>query len=141
MLFILGDGVDTADGVPEDDEDSDDGSSDSEDDEDFDPIPMEEVMDGAAMLDIELPAHQRCGAHITNLLATKDTKKALDSNSTYKKHYDSTETKLKKYVKRQSKSDLVADEIKKKLGKHLIKPGGVRWNSEFDSKTQVSWGY
>ena len=86
---------------------------------------------------VTLPPHHRCAAHIINLLATKDARKAFDQDASYRKKFESTEEKLKTWWRRQGRSDLVAATIKEGLGVKLEVPTDVRWNSEFDGKSQV----
>ncbi|KAK3918518.1 Myosin-binding protein C, cardiac-type [Frankliniella fusca] len=88
-------------------------------------------------LDLVLPPHQRCAAHILNLLGSADAKAALDRNAAYKKIHDQTDEKLRTCWRRQNQSTLVAEAIQAGLGVKLQIPGETRWNSEYDAKAQI----
>lgn len=125
------------------DEDADDEGSGVEAEEDDDSIPVEidQLIDGDLEnledIDIELPSHQRCAAHILNLLGSKDAKEALEKNSASKKIHEQIHEKLRTIWRRQNKSGLVAEAIQEGLGVKLKIPGETRWNSEYDAKAQV----
>jgi len=84
----------------------------------------------------KLPPHQRCAAHILNLIASKDSMAALD-NDLYKRKHDAVQSKLKKWYRRQNQSEMVATTIQEGLGVKLEVPVETRWNSEFDTRRQV----
>ncbi|KAE8737098.1 hypothetical protein FOCC_FOCC017444 [Frankliniella occidentalis] len=108
-----------------------------DDDDGCDPVSLDNALSLADLEDVVLPPHQRCGAHIINLIATKDVEAALDINVAYKRVHVSTTAKLKEWWRRQGRSDLVAEIIKSGLGVKLEVPGETRWNSEFDAKKQI----
>ncbi|XP_039304998.1 uncharacterized protein LOC113005993 isoform X1 [Solenopsis invicta] len=112
----------------------------SEDDEDF-----EEVFHGLSDLlnvdDVEnvdaenlltLPLHHRCVSHTLNLVAVKDSEKALDSDAVYKKKHRVTFAKLVKLWNKQNQSTQTADKINEICGVYLKTPVITRWNSTFD---------
>lgn len=68
---------------------------------------------------IALPSRYRCVCHTLNLIAVKDTKKASDNNSLYKKEYRTLCAKLSKLWSKQSQSTQVADRIKEICGVYL----------------------
>ncbi|XP_039314790.1 uncharacterized protein LOC113005842 [Solenopsis invicta] len=117
----------------------------SEDDEDF-----EEVFHGLSDLlnvdDVEnvdaenlltLPPHHRCVSHTLNLVAVKDSEKALDSDAVYKKKHRVTFAKLVKLWNKQNQSTQTADKINEICGVYLKTPVITRWNSTFDCLTQL----
>jgi len=116
---------------------SEDDADDEESDGDRVPISMTEAL-GSAELDINLPPHQRCAAHIVNLLGTQDVKVALETNANFRKMHEATTVKIKEWWRRQNRSDLVASAIQDGLGVKLQVPGDTRWNSEYDARNQVS---
>ncbi|KAK3917555.1 Zinc finger BED domain-containing protein DAYSLEEPER [Frankliniella fusca] len=90
-------------------EEEHDGHGDSSDeDEDTDdggvaPVSMENALILADLEGITLPQHQRCGAHIINLIATVDTAEAFKINAAFKKVSESTTKKLKYWWRRQGR--------------------------------------
>ncbi|XP_018369951.1 PREDICTED: uncharacterized protein LOC108765643 [Trachymyrmex cornetzi] len=69
-----------------------------------------------------LPPHHRCASHTLNLIAVKDSDKALDNNAIYKKKYKIIFAKLIKLWNKQNQSTRVADKIKKICGVYLKTP-------------------
>lgn len=70
---------------------------------------------------VTLPPHHRCVSHTLNLVAVKDSEKALDDAS-YKKQYRITFAKLSKLWNKQNQSTQVADKIKEMCGVYLKTP-------------------
>lgn len=68
-----------------------------------------------------LPPHHRCVSHTLNLVAVKDSEKAID-DVLYKKVYRSTFAKLTKLWSKQNQSTQVADKIKDICGVYLKTP-------------------
>ncbi|XP_011686460.1 PREDICTED: uncharacterized protein LOC105449160 isoform X2 [Wasmannia auropunctata] len=98
------------------------------------------ITDDVENLDVEnftLPPHNRCASHTLNLVAVKDSEKALDSDVVYKKIYRTTFAKLIKLWNKQNQSTQVADKIKDVCGVYLKTPVVTRWNSTFDSVLQL----
>ncbi|XP_067210351.1 zinc finger BED domain-containing protein 4-like isoform X2 [Linepithema humile] len=99
------------------------------------------IMDDVEDMDTEslliLPPHHRCVSHTLNLVAVKDSEKAIDSNVLYKKLYRLTFAKLTKLWNKQNQSTQVADKIKEICGVYLKTPVITRWNSTFDSILQL----
>ncbi|KAE8752748.1 hypothetical protein FOCC_FOCC000489 [Frankliniella occidentalis] len=108
-----------------------------EGDEEFAVLDLDNILDAAELDGAVLPPHTRCGAHILNGMATTDVKAVVDANAAFKKIFDSTEGKLRKYWRLQSKSTLVAESIQEGIGVKLVIPGETRWNSRFDAKKQI----
>ncbi|KAJ1525516.1 hypothetical protein ONE63_010324 [Megalurothrips usitatus] len=106
-------------------------------DQEQDPLDVDQALTAAKLKGVVLPPHQRCAAHITSLLATRDAKDALDVNANFRRLYDSTGEKLKSYVRLQGRSDLVAGAFKDNFGVKLKRAGDTRWNSEYDYKEQI----
>ncbi|EZA53798.1 hypothetical protein X777_06862, partial [Ooceraea biroi] len=84
-----------------------------------------------------LPPHHRCASHTLNLVAVKDSEKAIDNDVLYKKLYRLTFAKLTKLWNKQNQSTQVADKIKEICGVYLKTPVITRWNSTFDSILQI----
>lgn len=74
---------------------------------------------------IVLPPHHRCVSHTLNLIAIKDSEKALDSVA-YKKQYRMTFAKLSKLWNKQNQSTQVADKIKEMCSVYLKTPAITR---------------
>lgn len=70
---------------------------------------------------ITLPAHHRCVSHLLNLIAVKDSEKALE-DMLYKRKYRAVFAKLTKLWSKQNQSTQVADKIKKICGIYLKTP-------------------
>lgn len=70
---------------------------------------------------IILPPHHRCVSYTLNLVAVKDSEKALDDVS-YKKQYRMTFAKLTKLWNKQNQSTQVVDKIKEVCGVYLKTP-------------------
>lgn len=83
---------------------------------------MDDVEDMDAENSLILPPHHRCVSHTLNLVAVKDTEKALDSDILYKKLYRLTFAKLIKLWNKQNQSTQVADKIKDICGVYLKTP-------------------
>lgn len=102
------------------------------------PISFDDIaLQAVSMAGVTLPPHQRCAAHVLNLIATADTKPALDINAAFKRVHDSTEKKLHHWWNRQGRSTLVAEILQEGFGVKLEIPGDTRWNGEYDAKKQV----
>lgn len=83
---------------------------------------IDEIKDLDAEDFITLPPHQRCVSHTLNLIAAKDSEKALNSDASYKKKYRVTFAKLFKLWNKQNQSTQVADKIKEICGVYLKTP-------------------
>lgn len=71
---------------------------------------------------ITLLAHHRCVSHLLNLIAVKDSEKALDDNILYKRKYRAVFAKLTKLWNKQNQSTQVADKIKETCGIYFKNP-------------------
>ncbi|KAJ6645205.1 hypothetical protein Bhyg_00408 [Pseudolycoriella hygida] len=80
-----------------------------------------------------LPEHERCSAHNFNLVMSKDMD-AYSFSTNFASLRDSTLSKCKE----QNRSSKVADLIKSKIGRYLLTPVCVRWNSLHKSLKLVS---
>lgn len=78
--------------------------------------------------DFTLPPHHRCVSHTLNLIAVKDSEKALD-NAAYKKQYRVTFAKLSKLWTKQNQSTQVADKIKEMCSVYLKTPVITRFKT------------
>ncbi|GAB1859770.1 hypothetical protein CAJAP_00849 [Camponotus japonicus] len=85
-------------------------SDDSEDSDEFHDI-SELLITGdaenAGLEDLILPPHQRCASHTLNLIADKDSEKALHSDVQYKKIYRTTFAKLSYKISRINRPKLL----------------------------------
>jgi len=79
-----------------------------------------------------LPPHHRCANHTLNLVATKDSEKAL-SDPLYKKQLRSTFAKMRALWNKQERTSLIADTIHDELNIYIIVPNATRWNSTFQA--------
>jgi len=77
---------------------------------------------GSDTEDITLPPHHRCVSHTLNLIAAKDSERALENDPTYKKKYRIIFAKLSKLWNKQNQSTQVADKIKDICGVYLKTP-------------------
>ncbi|KAL6417726.1 hypothetical protein ACFW04_014340 [Cataglyphis niger] len=68
--------------------------------------------DSGSIYVITLPAHHKCVSHLLNLIAVKDSEKALENDILYKKQYRAVFAKLMKLWNKQNQSTQVADKIK-----------------------------
>lgn len=80
---------------------------------------------------IMLPAHIRCASHTLNLIATTDCKNAVQSNLTLRTRHTC------KILWAKAGRPKSAEIIKDILGHTLSYPGITRWNSYFDSVSQI----
>lgn len=71
---------------------------------------------------ITLPPHHRCASHTLNLIASKDSEKALANDALFKKKYRVIFAKLFKLWSKQNQSTQVADKIKDICGVYLKTP-------------------
>ena len=83
-----------------------------------------------------LPPHQKCSAHLLNLIATNDAgSNKLRDNA--KKICTQTFSKLSALWNKQNRSALAAEKILQTLGVLLVTPGQTRWNSTYDAVVRV----
>ena len=114
-------------------EDEDEEEDDVEYHSVFDALAQNEGHDDLADV---LPPHVRCAAHSLNLVASKDSKVALE-NPSYKRIQRSTMAKLQALWNKQRRSNKFADQVKDTFGIYLTIPCATRWNSEFDGVARV----
>ncbi|XP_029163656.1 uncharacterized protein LOC114935063, partial [Nylanderia fulva] len=120
------------------DEDEDETSTAIEFHDLSDLLIKDDIEDMDAEDSLILPSHHRCVSHSLNLVAVKDSEKALDNDVSYKKLYRLTFAKLTKLWSKQNKSTQISDKIKEILGVYLKTPVITRWNSTFDSVMQLA---
>lgn len=80
----------------------------------------------------KLPPHHRCASHTLNLVATKDSERAI-SDPLYKKQFRSTIAKMHALWNKQERTSLIADTIHDELKIYIIVPNATRWNSTFQA--------
>lgn len=76
---------------------------------------------------ITLPSHHRCVSHTLNLIAVKDTEKAMENDIQYKRIYRMTFAKLIKLWNKQNQSTQVAHKIKEMCDVYLKTPVITRY--------------
>lgn len=81
-----------------------------------------------------LPDHLRCATHTLNLVATKDSERAMDK-AAYKITYRASMAKATALWNTVSRSTKAADAAFELLGYHFTVPVITRWNSYYDSVT------
>lgn len=79
-----------------------------------------------------LPPHHRCASHTLNLVATRDSEKAL-SDVIYKKQMRSSFAKMQGLWNKQSRTSVVADTIHDALNVYINVPNTTRWNSTYNA--------
>lgn len=114
-------------------------SEDNDDPECFDPFDITDILHeiDTESTGILLPEHERCSAHNFNLVMSKD----MDSyafSSQFASIRDSTITKCKELFNKQNRSSNMADLVHSKIGRYLLTPVCVRWNSLHNSIKLVS---
>jgi hypothetical protein len=80
--------------------------------------------------DYELPRHQRCAAHMLNLVSTTDACKA-EADATYKKISRSAFGKCQALWNKYGRSNHAVDTVTDRLQLGLKRPNQTRWNSVF----------
>jgi hypothetical protein len=83
-----------------------------------------------------LPDHLRCATHTLNLVATKDSERAMD-NAAYKKTYRASMAKATALWNIVSRSTKAADAAFELLGYHFTVPVITRWHSYYDSVKKI----
>ncbi|CAH0562812.1 unnamed protein product [Brassicogethes aeneus] len=114
------------------------GVHDREEDVDEEDITFEQidVFDNPDDCRIILSTHVRCASHTLNLIATTDCKNAIQSNVLVRKRH--TEVFLKcNILWTKARRPKTAEIIKDALGHTLSYPGVTRWNSYYDSVSQI----
>jgi len=79
-----------------------------------------------------LPPHHRCASYTLNLVATRDSEKAL-SDVIYKKQMRSSFAKMQGLWNKQSRTSVVADTIHDALNVYINVPNTTRWNSTYNA--------
>jgi len=77
-----------------------------------------------------LPSHHRCASHTLNLIATKDSEKAL-SDTIYKKQVRITFARMQGLWNKQERTSQIADDIHDSLNIYIVVPNATRWNSTY----------
>ncbi len=83
-----------------------------------------------------LPKPQQCAVHTLNLVATKDSEKALE-NKPFKVISRRVFSKCQALWNKQSRSTLAADEIRAKCTQMFSVPIMIRWNSMYKAMESV----
>ncbi|CAH1106494.1 unnamed protein product [Psylliodes chrysocephalus] len=85
---------------------------------------------------IYLPNHFRCVTHTLNLIATTDIMNSINKNHTIRSKHTNITNKCTQLWNKSGRPKS-AKEIKKILGHYLSYPSATRWNSFYDSLTQI----
>ena len=80
-----------------------------------------------------LPPHQKCAAHILNLIASTDVDKFLSSSLASSSLYSSTFGKCMALWNRVSCLTVASDQLQDKLEGKLLVPSPTRWNTYYDA--------
>lgn len=84
----------------------------------------------------ELPKHLRCASHTLNLIATTDATKIINSDKILKKRHSIAMSKCQILWNKAGRPKS-AEIIQSVFGHHLSYPGATRWNSLYDSISQI----
>ncbi|KAL4150100.1 hypothetical protein QTP88_003938 [Uroleucon formosanum] len=110
--------------------------NDDEDDNDdeIDIIEIDEILANGLEQNPEysLPPHHHCASHTLNLVATRDSEKAL-SDVIYKKQMRSSFAKMQGLWNKQSRTSEVADTNYDVLNVYINVPNTTRWNSTYNA--------
>jgi len=87
-------------------------------------------------VEFTLPKHLRCASHTLNLLATTDFHNAINTNASLKSRHERVVQKCNKLWKKASKPKS-AEIIQEMLGHTLSYPCITRWNSFYNSMSQI----
>lgn len=84
-----------------------------------------------------LPKHLRCSSHTSNLVATTDAQKAINSSKKLKKTHSEALSRCNVLWKLMG-SPKQKEKVIKILGHTLRRPTVVRWNSCYDAVVQLT---
>lgn len=87
---------------------------------------------------IVLPKHIRCMAHTFNLICVTDFNNGLEGFAEFHSLFKAVLKKCSTLWNGQNQSNIKADIIKRELGKLLKTPGATRWNSLYDSISDLN---
>lgn len=87
-------------------------------------------------LSYDLPKHVGCASHSLNLIATTDVKNAIQKNTTLRTKHTNSIAKCTTLWKMAGRPK-TAEVIHEVLGHTLNYPGVTRWNSFYDSISQI----
>ena len=87
--------------------------------------------------DLELPPHQKCAAHLLNLVCASDCD-AAEKSLEYKKISRSTFAKCQALWNKTSRSPLASEAVANESPLQLIRPCATRWNSVYDAVKRLN---
>ena len=87
--------------------------------------------------DLELHPHQKCAAHLLNLVCTSDCD-AAEKSLEYKKISRSTFAKCQALWNKTSRSPLASEAVANESPLQLIRPCATRWNSVYDAVKRLN---
>jgi hypothetical protein len=96
----------------------------------------ESESDGTQEQTFHLPKRQQCAVHTLNLVASKDSEKALE-NKQFKVVSRKVISKCQALWNKQSRSTLAADEIRAKCTQMFSVPIMIRWNSMYKAMESI----
>ncbi|KAL4120915.1 hypothetical protein QTP88_013522 [Uroleucon formosanum] len=113
---------------------NDDEDGEDDNDDEIDMIEIDEILANGLEQNPEysLPPHHRCASHTLDLVATRDSEKAL-SDVIYKKQMRSSFAKMQGLWNKQSRTSVVADTIHDALNVYINVPNTTRWNSTYNA--------
>ncbi|KAB0790085.1 hypothetical protein PPYR_15597, partial [Photinus pyralis] len=85
---------------------------------------------------LQLPHHERCASHTLNLIAVTDVKNAIEKNHATRSRHTAIMAKCSLLWNKCSYPKS-AEIVKDVLGHYLSYPGVTRWNSYYDSISQI----
>ncbi|XP_031340981.1 uncharacterized protein LOC116169093 [Photinus pyralis] len=85
---------------------------------------------------LQLPHHERCASHTLNLIAVTDVKNAIEKNHATRSRHTAIMAKCSLLWNKCSYPKS-AEIVKNVLGHYLSYPGVTRWNSYYDSISQI----
>ncbi|PAA72082.1 hypothetical protein BOX15_Mlig031089g1 [Macrostomum lignano] len=85
-----------------------------------------------------LPMHMRCASHTLNLVGSTDAIAAIEKFPELKQQFRKTIGKAQGLWNAQGRSSTVADTIQQELKKKLLVPNSTRWNSMYNSISQLN---
>ena len=109
----------------------------SEDELEISVVDISNTLSSSINRDLELPPHQRCAAHLLNLVSTSDAA-AAEQHYQYKKISRSTFGKCQALWNKTARSALATEVVQNESSLQLKRPCATRWNSVFDAVQRLN---
>ncbi|KAL7826789.1 hypothetical protein AOLI_G00319980 [Acnodon oligacanthus] len=87
------------------------------------------ILEEDSGLEYQLPQHQRCAAHLLNLVATTDAAQAEEKNGTYKWLLRAAFGKCQALWNKTGRSYIAAEIVEDECKLQLVRQNQTRWNS------------